>query len=269
MKKQVLFIHGAGGYEEDMKMAASLRDMFGAAFDMRYPKMPDEDSLEYKAWKNQIAKELAAMDGEVILVGHSLGASVLLKYLSEERVGKPVAGLFLVAVPYWGAEDWEVKEYTLREDFASRLPDEPPIFFYHGRDDEVVPFGHLALYEAKLPWATFRGFDGLGHQFGDGLSEVARDIRRMLARADGPESGDDPGAAAMDVERSSDLPDGLGKPARRALAGAGYTRLEQLTAVSEAEVSKLHGMGPKALKQISEALTARDLSFADGPQEAG
>ncbi len=60
------------------------------------------------------------------------------------------------------------------------------------------------------------------------------------------------------------LPAGLSKPARRALAAAGYARLEQLTEVSEAEVMKLHGMGPKALDQLRRALAARDRRFA-GP----
>ncbi len=179
MKKRVLFVHGAGGYEEDKKLVASLRDALGAAYDVRYPKMPDEDSPEYEAWKSRIAKELTALDGEVILVGHSLGASILLKYLSEEGVEKPVAGIFLIAPPYWGAEDWQVGEYELQENFASKLPKELPVFFYHSRDDEWVPFAHLALYREKLPQATIREFDGRGHQFNGDLSEVARDIRRL------------------------------------------------------------------------------------------
>lgn len=179
MKRHVLFIHGGGEKvrEADKKLAASLRDALGISYDVRYPEMPAADRPEYETWKGQVAKELAALDGKVILVGHSLGASVLLKYLSEEEVEKPVAGLFLVAAPYWGAEDWEVEEYELREDFASTLPGRLPVFFYHSRDDEVVPFGHLALYQAKLPKATVRELDGRGHQFGDDLSEVARDIR--------------------------------------------------------------------------------------------
>ncbi len=179
MKRHVLFIHGGGEKvrEADKKLAASLRDALGTSYDVRYPEMPAADRPGYETWKAQVAKELAALDGKVILVGHSLGASVLLKYLSEEEVEKPVAGLFLVAAPYWGAEDWEVEEYELREDFASTLPGRLPVFFYHSRDDEVVPFGHLALYQAKLPKATVRELDGRGHQFGDDLSEVARDIR--------------------------------------------------------------------------------------------
>ena len=181
MKKQVLFVHGGGegAYEEDKKLAASLRDALGTAYDVRYPKMPDENRPEYEAWKHQIAEELAGLDSEVILVGHSLGASILLKYLSEEKTEKPVAGIFLVAPPYWGTEDWEVSEYTLREDFASRLPKELPVSLYHSRDDEWVPFAHLALYTAKLSQATIHEFDGRGHQFNDDLSEVARDIRRL------------------------------------------------------------------------------------------
>jgi predicted alpha/beta hydrolase family esterase len=178
MTKRVLFVHGGGegAYEEDRKLAASLRDALGAAYDVRYPKMPDEDAPEHAAWKDRIAKEIAAFDNGVVLVGHSLGASILLKYLSEEEIEKPVLGLFLVAPPYWGAEEWEVSEYELREDFASKLHEGLPIFFYHGRDDDVVPVEHLALYTERLPRATFRKFDDRGHQFGGDLSEVARDI---------------------------------------------------------------------------------------------
>lgn len=182
MKKRVLFVHGGGegAYEEDKRLAESLRDALGAAYDVRSPKMPDEDSPTYEAWRDRISEELADPDGEAILVGHSLGASVLLKYASEEAVDGGFAGLFLVAPPYWGAEDWEVGEYELRTDFASKLPEDLPVFFYHSRDDETVPFTHLALYAERLPRAMVREFDGRGHQFDDDISEVARDIIRVV-----------------------------------------------------------------------------------------
>ena len=67
MRKRVLFIHGGGegAYEEDRKLAASLQDALGVAYDVRCPKMPDEDRSMYEAWKERIAKELDALDGEV------------------------------------------------------------------------------------------------------------------------------------------------------------------------------------------------------------
>lgn len=66
------------------------------------------------------------------------------------------------------------------------------------------------------------------------------------------------------TQQESDLPIGLSAPARRALVGAGYLRLEQLTRVSEAEIRRLHGIGPNALKQLHQALNAKGLSFAEG-----
>ena len=55
----------------------------------------------------------------------------------------------------------------------------------NSRDDEVVPFAHAALYAQKLPRATVREFDGRGHQFGEDLSEVARDIGGLWRRIRG------------------------------------------------------------------------------------
>ncbi len=180
-KKQVLFIQGAGqgAHEMDGKLVASLRNALGAEYDVLYPKMPEEEDAGYEAWKAQLSKELAASEGKIILAGHSAGAAILLKYLSEERVARPIAGIFLIAAPYFGAEKWQVDKVTLAEDFASRLPKGAPLFFYHSRDDETVPFAHLALYAKKIPQATIREFVGRGHQFSNDLSEVAADMASL------------------------------------------------------------------------------------------
>jgi predicted alpha/beta hydrolase family esterase len=115
----------------------------------------------------------------MILVGHSVGGSVLLKYLCESDRAWQVAGLFVIAAPYWGAdESWQWDAATLPADAASKLVGNWPLFFYHSRDDEIVPFAHLSLYAATLPRATIRVFDGRGHQFRNDLGEVAADIKR-------------------------------------------------------------------------------------------
>jgi len=69
--------------------------------------------------------------------------------------------------------------------------------------------------------------------------------------------------STRDDARESDFPAKLASPARRALAGAGFTRLEQLSRVSEADLQRLHGMGPRAIGQLREALAARGLAFAE------
>ncbi|MCB0164156.1 MAG: alpha/beta fold hydrolase [Anaerolineae bacterium] len=179
MKKDVLFIHGAGqgAYEEDGKLVASLQQALGTGYAIRYPKV-EEENPELEVWQAQIEEELAAFDNGSILVGHSFGGSILLKYLSEHTLEKPVGGIYIIAAPYWGAEDWQYEAYALLENVASKLPQESPIVLYHSRDDEIVPFSHLALYAEKLPQATVRAFEDRGHQLNNNLAEVAEDIKK-------------------------------------------------------------------------------------------
>lgn len=180
MKKQVLFIHGAGegAYEADKPLAASLQAALGPAYQVHYPRMRDEESPEYTDWKAHVTSELAALNGEVTLVGHSVGGSVLIKYLSEQAVEKRIACLVLLAAPYWGADDfWKWDAAQLPEDAAAKLASIPRIFIYHCRDDASVPFAHLARYAARLPKAAIRAVDRGGHQFANGLADVTEDIR--------------------------------------------------------------------------------------------
>jgi hypothetical protein len=57
------------------------------------------------------------------------------------------------------------------------------------------------------------------------------------------------------------LPAGLAQPALRALAGAGYSNLDQLAKIREQDLAKLHGIGPNAIAILSAALKSRGLSF--------
>lgn len=56
-----------------------------------------------------------------------------------------------------------------------------------------------------------------------------------------------------------DLPKDIGAPATRALVAAGYTRLSQLADVPIAELKQLHGVGPRALSRLKEALEQQDM----------
>lgn len=58
------------------------------------------------------------------------------------------------------------------------------------------------------------------------------------------------------------LPRGIGKPAQRALASIGVTRLDQLPQYTESQLLALHGMGPKALGILKAALLAEGKSLA-------
>jgi hypothetical protein len=183
VKRAIFFLQGGGkgAYAADGKLVASLRRGLAASYEIHYPKMPDEDAPDYEKWKPVIAKELAALKGAAIVIGHSLGASLLLKFLVEEEPRHEIAGIFLIASPYWGGEGWRYEGYervALPEDFASRLPREAPVFMYHSRNDEIVPFAHVALYAKKLPHAQTRSLER-GHQLENDLSEVVADVEGL------------------------------------------------------------------------------------------
>ncbi|MCD8540621.1 MAG: alpha/beta hydrolase [Leadbetterella sp.] len=180
--KQVLFIQGGGngGYEADAALTASLQSELGSGYRVHYPQMLPDETMEDFApyWLNQMDKEISAFQSELILAGHSLGASVLLKYLSENSTGKNITGIFLIAPPFWsGKQNW-VQPLKLQDGFAGKLPKHIPIFVYHCKDDEV-PFSHFTTYKQYLPHAAFREIENGGHQLDNDLSLVANDIRQL------------------------------------------------------------------------------------------
>jgi len=181
MTKHILFLQGGAGiedHEEDAKLVESLNRILGRAYVIHYPLLPEESTPDFGRIK-QINKELSALEGDIILMGHSLGASMLLKYLSEHEVNKKIIGVFLISTPFWsGDEDWK-QGFILRPDFADKLPQNVPVFLYHCIDDEVVPFEQLSQYKKKLPGATVREIPAGGHQLNDDLAIVAKDIKSL------------------------------------------------------------------------------------------
>ncbi len=66
----------------------------------------------------------------------------------------------------------------------------------------------------------------------------------------------------MTPEPATGFPKGVGAPAVRALTAAGYTELRDLAGMPAAELRTLHGMGPKALARLQEALEEKGLSLS-------
>jgi predicted alpha/beta hydrolase family esterase len=179
--KPVLAVHGAGDPRQP-EGSAHLFDWLarelGSDYHVSAPTMPKPDEPHYGPWRDRIAQELRTIQDGIILVGHSFGGSVLVKYLAEGSTPVAVRGLFLVSVPYWGPGGWQYDEYDLPDEFAEHLPP-APIFLYHSRDDPEVEFSHLGLYAAALPQATLRPIDGAEHSFTRGLPQLVTDIKGL------------------------------------------------------------------------------------------
>lgn len=181
MPKQVLFIQGGGegAYAVDQDLASNLAGLLGAEYELRYPRMPNEASPEYSEWKPALLEELSVLDDGAFLIAHSVGAAIVVRLLAEGAPPRRLGGLFLIAAPYVGEGGWQTGELETPKDLGARLPQELPIYLYHGKNDEIVPFAHLDLYAKVLPSAQLRRLPGRDHQLEGDMSEVARDLRAL------------------------------------------------------------------------------------------
>lgn len=65
-----------------------------------------------------------------------------------------------------------------------------------------------------------------------------------------------------DAVEATEFPPSMGRVAPSSLALHGYTRYDQLTGVTRAELLRIHGVGPKAIQILEEELAALGLAFA-------
>jgi hypothetical protein len=183
--REVLFIQGGGEgtYDEwDVKLVDSLRRELGDAFEVRYPRMPAEDDPSDAVWGPAIVQALAELRDGAIVVGHSVGGTILIHTIAGQPPGVPLAAIVLIAAPFVGDGGWPADEFELPSDLGARLPPRVPIHVFHGLDDETAPPAHADLYARSIPQTQLHLLPGRDHQLGDDLREVADVIRAVIAR---------------------------------------------------------------------------------------
>lgn len=184
-KRQLLFVQGggAGAHDEwDSKLVESLRRELGPGYEIHYPRMPLEGEPKYASWQAALEKALQSLGPGAIVVGHSVGATILLKLLTEQPLARPLGAVFLIAAPFVGKGGWSADDLQFPPDLGARLPQGVPIHFYHGLADETAPPSHVDLYARAVPQAHVHRLPGRDHQLNDDLSDVAAAIAALAAR---------------------------------------------------------------------------------------
>ena len=180
MTTQVLYVQGGGKdvHEHwDNELVASLERELGDGYSVRYPRMPGEEDPKFETWKAALLGECNALEGGAILVGHSVGGTVLIHTLAEQPPMPRLGGIFLISAPFIGDGGWRSDDIRARTDFSDRLPLGLPVFLYHAIDDDIVPVAHVYLYSHTMPRAVVRTIENSNHQLNNDSSLVARDIR--------------------------------------------------------------------------------------------
>jgi len=178
--KKILFVHSAGPQYGNGKgsydLVKYLKSKLSDEFEILFPIIEKPKSPTYEKFKKMFASVFAKITEPIVLIGHSLGGSTLLKYLSEERPDISISGLFLVAPPHWKSN---MKEFQLKENFQVSLKNIPAIFLYHSKNDPEVPFENLEFYETAFTTSTVRKLSGRDHIFSKGLPELVSDIKSL------------------------------------------------------------------------------------------
>jgi predicted alpha/beta hydrolase family esterase len=175
-----IFIHCSGtqfGNQGSTPLFNCLDFELKSELNIRSPLMPNPQAPSYEAWRHAI--NMLDISQVSIMMGHSLGASVLLKYLAVEKPFLALDALLLIATPLWGLPDWTHGDYFLPADCTKALANIKKIIFYHSTDDDVVPFHHSEMYRKRLPVATLRMLHGQGHYFTKGIPVLVDDLKYL------------------------------------------------------------------------------------------
>jgi predicted alpha/beta hydrolase family esterase len=182
MRRQLLFVQGggAGVHDEwDSKLVESLKRELGSEYEIRYPRMPNEDDPRYAAWKATLVKEFAALDNRAILIGHSVGGTMLVNALAEQSAKRSFGALFLISAPFFGEGGWSSDDLKSTTDLGARLPQDVPVHIFHGLRDETAPPSHAELYARTVPQARVHRLPGRDHQLNNDLKDVATAIKSL------------------------------------------------------------------------------------------
>jgi predicted alpha/beta hydrolase family esterase len=169
--KQIVVIHGGDtfdnrkDYQAHLKSLKPTKDYFKANFDWKYslgkelgddyeifnPRMPNSNDAEYLEWETWFEKLISLLEDEIILVGHSLGGSFLVKYLATNKIDfKPLATI-LVSPPYDGIFSNEpTYSFTAPPGLGSLEKQAGQLYLIHSEDDPVVSFEEHKLYKDNL-----------------------------------------------------------------------------------------------------------------------
>lgn len=199
--KQVLLIHGGDvfeTYEESLNYLKNrkidfekhglkkkywedkLADRLGAEYQIIRPEMPNKRNARYEEWKIWFEKFFPFLNDELILVGSSLGALFVAKYLAENTFPKKLKAVFLIAGPFGdNPPEFRLLDFSLPPGLEKLGQQAEKIFLYHSKNDDTVPFQSLSKYQQALPKATVRVFEDRGHFNIEELPELVEDIRNI------------------------------------------------------------------------------------------
>ncbi len=179
--KLVLIIHGGTSFSshdaymmhlrsmdldyERLKSRTTWKDNLSTQLpdtDILAPSMPNSANANYDEWVIFFEKLIEFFSDDIQIIGHSLGAMFLAKYLQDHRLKQPVKRLILLAGAYDDESTEDLGSFKV-ESATNVSRSAHVVHLFHSEDDPVVPFTELAKFQADMPDAIAHTFTDRGH----------------------------------------------------------------------------------------------------------
>lgn len=178
--RYILKVRGVStGTRKDWKSA--LQKALGPRFIVSNPRMPLPEWAQYRHWKPYFERFLPLLGRDFILVGNSLGAIFLVKYLSEHKLKHKARSVFLVGAPFDDTLPHEdlVGGFSLKRDLSLLPKNTTHLRFLFSKDDDVIPVSHAEKFRQKLPDADYVIYKSKNGHFDTAtFPEIVRMIRQ-------------------------------------------------------------------------------------------
>lgn len=133
-----------------------LQDNLGSEYQVLLPSMPNSTNAQYSEWKLWFDHISSLFSDNCILVGHSLGAVFLAKYLSEYALPVKIKATILIAAPYDDESSEDLTDFKIVK-LSDRLAEQAGrLVFFNGMDDPIISVSDLSKYQDQLPSAEFK-----------------------------------------------------------------------------------------------------------------
>jgi hypothetical protein len=160
--------------EKTKKWRDRYEELLGDDWLVIRPQMPSALNAKYSEWVLWFEKYLPYLEANVVLVGHSLGATFLAKYLSERPLPVSAQSLHLVAPAFACPGGFSL------DDTVSAVAERAEVIcLYHSTDDEIVPYEASVRLAEHLPTAEFVTFTDRNHFLQPEFPELIARIKRL------------------------------------------------------------------------------------------
>ena len=149
------------------------------------PRMPLQENAKYDDWKIYFERYFDQLIDNIILIGKSLGAVFLAKYLSENEFPRKILAVYLICPPFDDSllEEDLVGGFELQSNLSKIERHCENVNLLFSRDDDCVPVSHAEKYRNKLPNANIIIYESKnGHFQISEFPEIVKMIRENVLK---------------------------------------------------------------------------------------